>query len=87
MTPIPTREEVFITEVHEAVPETREVNDADLIEYGEAVCNALEAGATVEELGIVIGYEVQNAEVAGLLGGIGGVATRTLCPGALKNGG
>lgn len=87
MTPIPTREEVFITEVHEAVPETREVNDADLIEYGEAVCNALEAGATVEELGTAIGYRIQNAEVARLLGRIGGVATRTMCPGAIENGG
>ncbi len=87
MTPNPTREKVFITEVHEAVPEAREVNDTDLIEYGEAVCDALEAGVTVKELGTYIGYEVQNAEIAGLLGAIGGVAARTLCPGAVENGG
>lgn len=86
-TPTPTREEVFIERAHDEVPESRELDDDDLLAYGEAVCDALESGVTVEELGIAIGYRVQNVEVARMLGYIGGTAVITLCPEVLENGG
>lgn len=84
----PTREEVFIERAHDEVPVSRELDDDDdLLAYGEATCAALEAGVTVEELGTAIGYQVQNVEVAGILGELGGIATITLCPEVLENGG
>lgn len=83
-TPTPTREEVFIERAHDEVPETRELDDDDLLAYGEAVCDALEAGVTVEELGIAIGYQVMDAEVAGMLGELGAIAVITLCPDVMK---
>lgn len=83
-TPTPTREEVFIERAHDEVPESRELDDDDLLAYGEAVCDALEAGITVEELGIAIGYQVMDAEVAGMLGELGAIAVITLCPDVMK---
>lgn len=86
-TPTPTREEVFIERAHDEVPESEAVPDKELIAYGEAVCDALEAGVTVEELGIAIGYQVMDAEVAGMLGELGAIAVIALCPEVLENGG
>ena len=83
-TPTPTREEVFIERAHNEVPESEAVPDKELIAYGEAVCDALEAGITVEELGIAIGYQVMDAEVAGMLGELGAIAVITLCPDVMK---
>lgn len=83
-TPTPIREEVFIERAHDEVPETRELDDDDLLAYGEAVCDALEAGVTVPELGVVIGYQVMDAEVAGMLGELGAIAVITLCPDVMK---
>lgn len=83
MTPTLTREELFIEQAHERVQESRALDDDNLLAYGEAICNALEAGITVDELGTFIGYEVQDAEVAGILGSLGAIAATNLCPEAL----
>lgn len=83
----PTPEEAYISQAHEDVPESEAVPDKELIAYGEAVCDALEAGVTVEELGIAIGYQVMDAEVAGMLGELGAIAVIALCPEVLENGG
>lgn len=87
MTKAPTKEDRYIESVRENVPQAQGVADDQLLSYGEATCDALEAGITIEELALVIGHEVTDTEVAGVLGRIGGTAAATLCPGALMTGG
>ena len=87
MTRTPAREELFIERVRETVPEAREVDDTDLLAYGEATCKALEGGVSIEELATAVGREAGSVEVAAILGQLGGIATITLCPEVLENGG
>lgn len=78
--PEQTQEELFIEASHETVPESKALDDDDLVAYGEVVCEALDAGISLPELALFIGNEVQNEEVAGMLGALGGTAVATLCP-------
>ena len=84
-TPTQTREEMFIERVRETVPEAREASDDIVLEVGQTACAALEGGATVGDLALVVGSQT-TPEEAQIIGQIHATAVLTLCPDVLNKG-
>lgn len=84
-TPTPTGEELFIERVRETVPEVREASDDIVLEVGQTACAALEGGATVGDLALVVGSQT-TPEEAQIIGQIHATAVFTLCPDVLETG-
>lgn len=73
-------QERYLAEVGNWVPESRDIPSRVLIEYGETVCRAFEAGLSVGDLGRIAGEQGIPPHSARVLGRIGGIAVRELCP-------
>jgi len=70
----------YVQIARDAQPELAPLPDQMIVDYGLAICEAFDDGATVRELALVTGFVVQDKEIAGILGRLSAIATMELCP-------
>jgi len=70
----------YVQIAREDQPELEPLPDQMIVDYGLAICEAFDDGATVRELALVTGFVVQDKEIAGILGRLSATATMELCP-------
>lgn len=70
----------YVEAARDAQPELAPIPDEMIVDYGLAICEAFDGGATVRELALATGFAVQDVDVARTLGRLSATATIELCP-------
>ena len=79
----PSPQEAYVTWVRDNVPEAREAQEETLLEFGQAICDALDAGVPLSAIANEVG-RVATEEEARVLGQLSAGAVIDLCPDVMK---